>query len=64
MAHRLESERVVTVVRVPDCERCRGPLDVASERRVSMVPPVFDLDCRCPACGHRVRVRQVLAHFE
>jgi len=31
---------------------------------VSMVPPVFDLECRCPACGHRIRVRQVLAHFE
>jgi len=64
MAQRLEGERVVTVVRVPECERCRKPLDVASERRVSMVPPVFDLECRCPACGHRLRVRQVLAHLE
>ncbi len=57
-------ERVVTVVRVPDCERCRGPLEVTSEQRVSMAPPVFDLECRCPACGHRMRLRQVLTHFE
>jgi hypothetical protein len=57
-------ERVVTVGRVSDCERCRGSLDVVSEQRVSMTPPVFDLECRCPACGHRVRVRQVLTHFE
>ena len=57
-------ERVITVVRVPVCERCRRPLEVTSEQRVSMAPPVFDLECRCPACGHRIRVRQVLAHFE
>jgi len=35
-----------------------------SEQRVSMAPPVFDLECRCPACGHRMRLRQVLTHFE
>lgn len=64
MAQKGRGERVMTVVRVPDCERCRGPLDVMSERRVSMVPPVFDLECRCPVCGERTRVRQVLAHFE
>jgi len=59
-----DAERIVTVLRVPHCERCRRPLEVTSERRVGMVPPVFDLECRCPACGHRMRVRQVLAHFE
>jgi uncharacterized protein with PIN domain len=57
-------ERLTMGSAIPDCERCGGPLVVVSEERVAMVPPVFDVTCRCSACGVIVRVRQILPHFE
>jgi hypothetical protein len=33
---------------------------VASEERLTSLVPVFDVCRRCLACGHVVRVRQVL----
>lgn len=57
-------ERLITIGAIPDCQRCGGPMVVVSEERLVMVPPVFDVKCRCSGCGAVMRVRQVLPHFE
>ena len=61
---RTGGERLITFGRIPDCERCGGDLVVFDEERITMVPPVFELECRCHVCGFELRVRQVLTHFE
>ena len=57
-------ERWVGIGAIPDCERCGGRMAVVSEERVAVVPPVFDMTCRCAGCGAVMRVRQVLPHLE
>lgn len=57
-------ERLTTFGAIPDCQRCGGPMLALSEERLVMVPPVFDVKCRCSGCGAVMRVRQVLPHFE
>lgn len=56
--------RLITTGPMPGCERCGRRMDVVSEERVAIAPPVFDLTCRCSGCGAVMRVRQVLPHFE
>ena len=57
-------DRLITTGAIPDCPRCGVSMTVSSEERVAMVPPVFDVTCRCAGCRVAMRVRQVLLHLE
>jgi hypothetical protein len=57
-------DRLITVGALPNCPRCGVPMTVSGEERVAMVPPVFDVTCRCADCRVAMRVRQVLLHLE
>ena len=56
--------RLATTGVIPACPRCGEPMTVSGEERVAMVPPVFDVTCRCPGCSAAMVVRQVVLHFE